>query len=119
MSGQLENIRARLETERRCLADELESKLTQSTVETHGRGISGNVEEMATEALELESRLAGVRHVREQLAEVEHALNKLAKGTYGMCDLCGKPIAPARLEAVPQANLCLECKARQTKSARR
>jgi RNA polymerase-binding transcription factor DksA len=43
----------------------------------------------------------------------------LAKGTYGMCDLCGKPIAPARLEAVPQASFCLECKTRQTKSGGR
>jgi DnaK suppressor protein len=78
----------------------------------------GKREEGATEAFELEKRMALERRLADVLAEVEHALKKYETGTYGICDLCGRPIEPARLEALPQANLCLECKARQAKNAR-
>ena len=78
----------------------------------------GKREEGATEAFELEKRLALERWLTEALVEVEHALKKYEAGTYGICDLCSRPIEPARLEALPQANLCLECKVRQAKNAR-
>jgi len=78
----------------------------------------GKREEGATEAFELEKRLALERRLTDVLAEVEHALKKYEAGTYGICDLCSRPIEPARLEALPQATLCLECKAHQAKNAR-
>jgi DnaK suppressor protein len=53
--------------------------------------------------------------ILKRMAEVEHALHKFDQGTYGLCDICGQPIDPARLEALPQANLCLNCKARRAK----
>lgn len=78
----------------------------------------GKREEEATESFELERRLTLEKRLREQLAEVEHAMKKFKDGTYGLCDNCGKPIAPERLEALPQAGLCLECKARLVKEAK-
>ncbi|MGA7678120.1 MAG: TraR/DksA C4-type zinc finger protein [Dehalococcoidia bacterium] len=78
----------------------------------------GKREEGATEAFELEKRLALERRLTDALVEVEHALKKYEAGTYGICDLCSRPIGPARLEALPQATLCLECKARQAQNAR-
>lgn len=47
--------------------------------------------------------------LRDALAEVEHALDKLADGRYGQCESCGKPIAAARLEAKPAARTCIDC----------
>jgi DnaK suppressor protein len=41
--------------------------------------------------------------------KLERALAKLAEGSYGSCDRCGAQIAPARLEAVPESVLCIEC----------
>jgi DnaK suppressor protein len=78
----------------------------------------GKREEGATEAFELEKRLALERRLTDALVEVEHALKKYEAGTYGICDLCSRPIGSARLEALPQAILCLECKARQAQNAR-
>jgi len=75
----------------------------------------GKREEEATESFELEKRLALENRVRDMLAEVEHALNKFEQGTYGQCDACGQPIDPARLEALPQASLCVSCKAKDAK----
>ena len=116
MTGHFENIRAQLEAERNRLNQDLQSRLGQGAVEAHEGSPFGEREETATESFQLESRLAAARHIIEQLAEVQRALEKLARGTYGLCDSCGKPIPLARLEAIPQAILCLECKARQTKS---
>jgi DnaK suppressor protein len=42
-------------------------------------------------------------------AKVERALEKIDEGTYGRCDSCGQPIAPRRLEAVPESTLCVQC----------
>ena len=78
----------------------------------------GKKEEGATEAMELETRLALERRSTEILSEVEHALQKLEQGTYGLCDACGQSIDMERLEIRPQANLCLACKTRQAKNAK-
>jgi DnaK suppressor protein len=45
--------------------------------------------------------------LRNELDEVERALAKLDDGTYGRCETCGEPIAPARLEAMPAARFCI------------
>ena len=47
--------------------------------------------------------------LKEGLAEVEHALAKMEDGSYGSCERCGEPIAPARLEAMPAARFCMNC----------
>ena len=113
-------IRSRLENERKHLLEELEQLRASVRPADERREGSpfGKREEEAAETLELEKRLTLEKRIREQLAEVEHALHKFEDDTYGLCDSCGKPIDPARLEALPQASLCLECKAKQAKNAK-
>ncbi len=53
-----------------------------------------------------------VTQVRHHLAEVDAALARLDDGSYGLCEACGRPVAPARLEALPAARLCILCAAR-------
>ncbi|MBE9514474.1 MAG: TraR/DksA C4-type zinc finger protein [Dehalococcoidia bacterium] len=77
----------------------------------------GKREEEASEAFELEKRLALEEKLAATLAKIDHALAKYEAGTYGLCDSCGRPIERERLEALPQASLCLACKARQIKDA--
>jgi DnaK suppressor protein len=57
--------------------------------------------------------LGVVEAFKEQLEGVDRALAKIAAGTYGICDSCGREIAPARLEARPASVLCVECKSRR------
>jgi DnaK suppressor protein len=52
-----------------------------------------------------------MRSLKSKLASIDYALWQAQKGLYGICEGCGKPIDPARLEAMPEATLCLECKA--------
>lgn len=44
------------------------------------------------------------------LEKVNEALDKLQEGIYGICENCGKPIPDERLDAVPYAEFCVECK---------
>jgi DnaK suppressor protein len=48
--------------------------------------------------------------LRSNLTDVERALRRIDTGAYGVCERCGKPIDPARLEARPWALLCIDCK---------
>jgi DnaK suppressor protein len=113
-------LRSRLVSEKKRLTEQLEQiKASLRPVDERREGSPfGKREEEATEALELEKRLALEKRLRQQLADVEHALHKFEEGTYGLCDACGQPIDPARLEALPQATLCLTCKAQQAKDAK-
>ena len=47
--------------------------------------------------------------VRREIASVSRALDRIASGTYGECVRCGGEIAPARLNARPEAALCIDC----------
>jgi RNA polymerase-binding transcription factor DksA len=109
-----------LESERKRLTEELEQLQASANPKDERREGSpfGKREEEATETLELEKRLVLEKRIREQLADGEHALHKFEEGTYGFCDNCGQPIDPARLEALPQATLCMKCKAQQAKNAK-
>jgi DnaK suppressor protein len=113
-------LHSRLEHEHKRLLEEIEqAKASVRPVDERREGSPfGKREEEATETFELEKRLALEKRLGEQLAEVEHALQKFEEGTYGLCDVCGQPIDPARLEALPQANLCLNCKAKQEKNGK-
>ncbi len=60
----------------------------------------------ADAAEELASRTAVVVELETTYRNIERALQKLTLGTYGLCEVCGAPIAPSRLDILPQARTC-------------
>jgi len=110
----------RLKKEKAELLEKIEQlrALGQPSAERKEGSPFGKREEGADEASELEKRLALEKRLVESLNEVEHALQKYEAGTYGLCDSCGRPIEQARLEAIPQASLCLSCKASREKDVK-
>ncbi len=120
MTTDFKLLRSRLESEKKHLIEELEQlKASVRPIEERRDGSPfGKREEEATETSELEKRLALEKQAGDLLADVEHALHKFEEGTYGLCDTCGQSIDLARLEALPQANLCLSCKSQQSKNAK-
>ncbi len=120
MTVDFNTLRTKLESEHKRLTEEFEQLQTSASSADERREGSpfGKREEEATETLELEKRLALENRIRQELAGIEHALHKFEEGTYGKCDNCGQSIDPERLEALPQASLCLNCKEQQAKNAR-
>ena len=109
-----------LKKEKAELLEKLEQlrALGQPSAERKEGSPFGKREEEADEAFELEKRLALEKRLGESLNKVAHALQKYEAGTYGLCDSCGQAIEQARLEAIPQASLCLSCKAQQAKETK-
>jgi len=68
--------------------------------------------DLASETFEREKDLAIAESVESLFNQVNTALEKVERGTYGVCDACGRPIKKARLQALPFATLCLECQGR-------
>ncbi|MFC1933751.1 TraR/DksA family transcriptional regulator [Chloroflexota bacterium] len=117
MTTKFSKLRSRLESEQKRLVEDLaQLEVTARPAEMRREGSPfGKREEEATESFELEKRLALEKQIKDHLAEVEHALSKFENGTYGLCDSCGQPIARDRLEALPWASLCVDCKAKSVK----
>jgi RNA polymerase-binding transcription factor DksA len=65
--------------------------------------------EGATIAFERQQVVALLDQAQRRLADVDAALARRAAGGYGICETCGRPIAPERLAARPAARTCIDC----------
>lgn len=73
--------------------------------------VSGHVQHMAdvaTDMYDKEFNLGLASHDRVVLQKIDAALKRIKEGTYGFCLGTGKPIAQARLKAIPYAEYCLK-----------
>jgi DnaK suppressor protein len=74
--------------------------------------ISFRSEEQGTDNFDRDFALNRVSLDQDILFEIDEALNRLALGTYGICDCCGKGIEKARLKAVPYSRMCIACQSK-------
>jgi RNA polymerase-binding protein DksA len=68
--------------------------------------------DFAEQAVEVENKEVVERldeDAKVDLAHIQKALDRIAAGNYGICVECSKPIQVARLEAIPQADRCIDC----------
>src|ERR1043166_3552226 len=90
--------------------------LTTDNLKRSGREASGELSgyslhmaDAGTDNFDREFALSIVSSEQEALYEIEEALKRLDHSTYGLCEMCEKPIRKERLEAVPFARLCVRC----------
>ncbi len=67
-------------------------------------------DENAQEIGEYTTNLAQDKVLKATLRDIENALDRIEKGTYGICKICKKPISEGRLLARPVASTCVDCK---------
>ena len=104
-----EVLRSFLEDER----ERLEAVIAQMDAEgTKNLGYGNHMADDASEAYEQAKDLALRQNSEKLLVQVKEALARFERGTYGICQKCRQEIDPARLEALPYANLCLRCQQR-------
>jgi RNA polymerase-binding protein DksA len=94
--------------------DYLHKENTGTLVEETGELVSGSADQhmadTATETVDREIDYTLEEHDERLLEAIDAALARIDAGTYGICVNCGRPIAPERLEAMPWATLCIDCK---------
>ncbi|MGO9487991.1 MAG: TraR/DksA family transcriptional regulator [Solirubrobacteraceae bacterium] len=73
------------------------------------QGFGKRIGDGTVEAISRLTEIGVGESLEASLDRTERALAKLAEGSYGRCDACGEPIAPARLKARPESALCLSC----------
>jgi DnaK suppressor protein len=69
--------------------------------------------DIGTSSMERDQEISVAANARDMLVQIEHALERIENGTYGVCESCGQPIGKMRLMAFPRATLCLPCKQRE------
>jgi DnaK suppressor protein len=74
-----------------------------------GIGFGKRVGDGTTEAISRRNDIGIGTSLEVSEQRLVRALEKLGEGSYGVCDSCGKPIAPARLEVAPESVLCIDC----------
>ena len=85
--------------------------ITAAPTDLGGISFGKRVGEGTSIAVERLSQIAAHDRLQHTLAEVNRAEEKVADGTYGVCDRCGKGISKPRLQAMPWATLCIDCAA--------
>jgi len=119
------HFEGRLLEERARLLKEL-GYLEQNVLKQNQRDSSGDLSgysfhmaDLGTDAMEREKAFLFASAEGRAIYDVDEALRRLYSGNYGTCESCGQPIARERLEVVPHARLCVRCKEREEKAARR
>src|SRR5947209_4706614 len=108
----LQDMRAGFDDEHLTDESENESVSELSAIDQHQADIG-------TETFEREKDLSILEQIDSELDDVEWALKRLDDGTYGTCEVDGKPIPEDRLEALPAARLCKEHQAEAEREAAR
>jgi RNA polymerase-binding transcription factor len=113
---ELTEIKKRLQEER----EELQRQAAEIEESSFGGGqseLSGDLasfdEEFAdagTATFEREKDLSLTNNIRDLTEKIDHAMELIDQGTYGLCERCGKPIEKARIKALPYATLCIKDK---------
>lgn len=113
--AELREVQRELEQERDRLRgeiDEVDADLA-SLMSDSGEGAGDDQADVGAATLEREQELSIANNARDVLVQVEHALQRIAEGCYGVCENCGQPIGKGRLMAFPRATLCMTCKQRE------
>lgn len=118
----LKHFEERLLEERKKLLGQLgylEKTLNQTQRDSAGdlSAYSFHMADMGTDAMEREKTFLFASAEGRLLYDVDQALRRVYRNEYGTCPTCGKEIGKARLDAIPQATLCVSCQEKQEKES--
>ena len=119
----LEKFQKLIAAERRRVAAKLssigEEINDRSSSQTSGaQGYSNHMADIGSDAMEQEQAFIHASQGANYMQQLDGALVRIEKGTYGVCEDCGGKIPVKRLEAFLAARLCIECKSKQEKLQR-
>lgn len=103
---------AEFESKLKALRQELGDRLerVEHHIKRNDGPLSADFEEQATERQNDEVVFALDDSLKDELRSIDGALNRIARGDFGVCVKCGEEIEVARLNAIPFAATCVGCK---------
>ncbi|HJX07241.1 MAG TPA: TraR/DksA C4-type zinc finger protein [Actinomycetota bacterium] len=112
-TDEIDELRTRLESERVELAAQLTTIEDQAFAATQSDmsgdvGVDDESADAGTATFEREKELSIEQNVRDLIQKIDRALKRIDDGTYGICEVCGKPIEKARIKALPYVDLCIK-----------
>lgn len=116
---ELEKYKKLLLKKRKELVEEMEyiktSDMDVTTKEATGdhSSYSFHMADQGTDNMEREKSFFYAQRDGRLLYHIDMALERIKEGTYGRCESCDKYIKKSRLEAVPHARFCFECKSKE------
>src|SRR5947208_15385039 len=112
-ASEIADLRGRLLNERAELDEQL-TTIEDTSFATTQSDMSGDVgvddesADAGTATFEREKELSIEQNVRDLIQKIDRALKRIDDGTYGICEVCGKPIEKARIKALPYVDLCIK-----------
>jgi DnaK suppressor protein len=113
--AEIDHYRRRLLAMKRRLGGDL-SGLEEEALRPVGAEPSGGLSDVPVHPADLASddyaeevNLGLLENEEQLLAEVDDALDRIERGTFGRCENCGREISRERLEAIPYARYCIRC----------
>jgi RNA polymerase-binding protein DksA len=113
-SSRAEELRSILEAKRTEILQEIR-RARQDSVKTD-RESYAEVGDLVSASVEKERAFEYGEIGVQLLREIDTALQKLKEGTFGICEMCAKPIGVRRLKVMPSARLCIKCKSMEEAS---
>ena len=107
--GILEEERQRVLDAINYLHEETPGSLEDETEEIIGNS-DNHLGDTATATLDREIDYSLEENSEQVLRAIDGALQRIEEGTYGICETCGQPISEERLEAIPYATQCIDCR---------
>jgi RNA polymerase-binding transcription factor DksA len=101
------------------IRDDLQREQDDSAADTGGElsSFDQHPGDSGTETFEMEKNVSLLEQVEDELREVDAALQRVERGTYGTCQTCGRPIGDERLEAMPATRFCIDDQAKAEREA--
>jgi DnaK suppressor protein len=94
------------------------NQMADSALKVEAVRMPSEMADVGTDAFEQEITLDLLGNENEVLEQIDAALRRIAIGSFGKCEGCGRAIAKARLDAIPYAALCVRCASRHEERRR-
>jgi len=111
LNDQLKVFKEMLLKKKASLANYIKTELSE--LESVDKHHLADLEEMASDTHDTDSVCEIMAVGANTIGQIDQALAKIENGTYGVCEDCGEQISFERLEALPFATLCVDCKKRR------
>lgn len=91
----------------------------REVIEKGEKGVPTHIADHGTDEFEKDLEVGLSNSESKLLEAVSIAIEKIKKGTYGICESCGKQISKERLKVIPYAKYCIKCQTEREKSGKK